>query len=352
MFEYFISRNGTDMDSFLSLQTVCKKIQFLVNLPLVWQRIPLVHPIDRSLNLSCFRFHAERNRGTEGVCYEAFCRKKKEFLAIKRARVYPEIEGIPYYMMREIAALKKISHPNVCPLQFVHLHKSKLYLFFPFVPLTLCELLPSKDVEEVELDDLVPKPVVQSLMEQLLQAVRYCHSRGIIHRNIKPKHLLVIPGPDPAYPLEGSRLQLADFALARIIDHPPHPYTSEVITLWYRPPEILMGQRNYTAAVDMWSCGCIFAELLQGRPLFLGLCEIDQLLQIFSKLGLPNEHNWEDFTAMPHYQSDLFPRWEESRLEGQLREYTSSIELDLLQQVLYLFATLVLFPSNSTSFLS
>jgi serine/threonine protein kinase len=86
---------------------------------------------------------------------------------------------------------------------------------------------------------------------------------GIIHRNIKPKHLLIHSGPDINNPLYKCTLQLADFALARILDHPPHPYTTEVITLWYRPPEILMGQKNYTAAVDVWSCGCIFAELLQ-----------------------------------------------------------------------------------------
>jgi serine/threonine protein kinase len=187
-------------------------------------------------------------------------------------------------MMREIAALKQISHPNVCPLEAVHLNKFKLYLVFPFIQLTLGDVLPSKDNEEANFKASVTKSQVNSMMRQLFCAVDHCHQRGIIHRNIKPKHLLLIPGPNPGDRLEGCQLQLADFALARILDHPPHQYTSEVITLWYRPPEILMGQKNYTAgsificlhasftynlsilssAVDIWSCGCIFAELLQG----------------------------------------------------------------------------------------
>lgn len=122
-------------------------------------------------------------------------------------------------------------------------------------------------------------------MGQLVSAVDYCHSRGILHRNLKPKHVLVIPGPDPSDPLgmlpssvalplliatEGVVIQLADFALVRTLTTPPKKLTSEVITLWYRPPEILMGQRNYTAAVDIWSIGCIFAELIQGRAIFEG----------------------------------------------------------------------------------
>lgn len=119
-------------------------------------------------------------------------------------------------------------------------------------------------------------------MGQLVSAVDYCHCRGILHRNLKPKHILVLPGPNPADPLgtfhpfnthpflEQAVIQLADFALVRTLTTPPKKLTSEVITLWYRPPEILMGQRNYTAAVDIWSIGCIFAELIQGKAIFEG----------------------------------------------------------------------------------
>jgi serine/threonine protein kinase len=144
---------------------------------------------------------------------------------------------------------------------------------------------------------------------QLVDALAYCHRRGIVHRNLKPKHLLVIPGPCELHPLEKAVLKIADFALTRVLDQSKKDYTSEVITLWYRPPEILMGQRKYTAAVDMWSVGCIFAEMLQGDPLFTGLCEINQLFQIFCKLGLPDQDSWPEFMSLPHWQANVFPEW-------------------------------------------
>ncbi len=82
-----------------------------------------------------------------------------------------------------------------------------------------------------------------------------------------------------------------------------------MITLWYRPPEILMGEKFYSAAVDIWSMGCIYAEMLQGKPLFTGLCEIDQLFQIFYKMGTPSKDVWPSFSSLPHYQGQLFPDW-------------------------------------------
>lgn len=286
---YFVCPLDIQIESFLQIQIISRRFHLLANSQNLWIHIPMIKPVDKSLNLNSFKFIALKNSGTEGKCYQAYSRKLQKSFAIKRARVYPDHEGIPYYMMREMAALKKISHKNICPLEMIHLNKFKLYLFFPYVEISLCDLLPNKDIDELDDRHRMLNPShIQDIFGQLLQAVNYCHSRGIIHRNIKPKHLLIVPGPNPQDILQGCTLQLADFALARILDHPPHPYTSEVITLWYRPPEILMGQKNYTAAVDIWSCGCIFAEMLQGKPLFLGLCEIDQLLQIFFKLGVPN----------------------------------------------------------------
>lgn len=93
--------------------------------------------------------------------------------------------------------------------------------------------------------------------------------------------------------------------------------TLQVITLWYRPPEILLGQRNYSTAVDVWSIGCIFAELMEGRPLFAGVCEIDQLFQIFNKMGTPSEDVWPKYPTLPHFQNSLFPNWEVVRTAYQ-----------------------------------
>merc|ERR1711871_838079 len=163
----------------------------------------------------------------------------------------------------------------------------------------------------------VQKHQICSLTHQLLDAVNYCHKRGIVHRNLKPKHLLIIPGNGPD-PLDNAQIKLADFALVRIIGHPPKKFTSEVITLWYRPPEILMGLKDYSTAVDVWSVGCIFAEMIEGEPLFMGVTEIDQLFQIFYKMGTPSSDAWPAFTSMPNYQKALFPQWSESRLYGMM----------------------------------
>jgi serine/threonine protein kinase len=98
--------------------------------------------------------------------------------------------------------------------------------------------------------------------------------------------------------------QISDFALVRMTSYPLRAYTSEVVTLWYRPPEILMGVAEYTQAVDMWSVGCVLAEMARGRALFTGISEIDQLFQIFNYLGTPTEETWPGFNRAPHRFSD------------------------------------------------
>ncbi len=186
-------------------------------------------------------------------------------------------------MLRELAALKDICHPNISTLRCVNLHKSKLVLLFDYFEYTLHDIL-STDVYGSHDDKIgIAEPVAKSLMKQLLEAVAYCHSHGILHRNIKPKHLL-ISTPSHDLPnknrLNHAHLLLSDFALVRLMSYPRREYTSEVVTLWYRPPEILMGQRFYTEQVDVWSVGCVFGEILCGRPLFTGISEVDQLFQV------------------------------------------------------------------------
>ena len=120
------------------------------------------------------------------------------------------------------------------------------------------------------------KPLIQSLMYQMLAGMDYCHARGIMHRDLKPQNLLVD---------KRNVLKLADFGLARAFMIPVRAYTHEVVTLWYRAPEILLGQRAYAPAVDMWSIGCIFAELVNRKPLWPGDSEIDELFRIFRCVG-------------------------------------------------------------------
>jgi serine/threonine protein kinase len=110
---------------------------------------------------------------------------------------------------------------------------------------------------------------------------------------------------------DGQTLKLADFGLARLSGLPNGPYTYEVVTLWYRAPELLLGASRYSAAVDVWSVGCIFAEMATGLPLFPGRSDIDQLIKIFQRRGTPNPStNWHGVDRMPHYNPE-FPKWPE-----------------------------------------
>ena len=127
-------------------------------------------------------------------------------------------------------------------------------------------------------------------------------------------------------------MQVSDFALVRATGLPRRVYTTEVVTLWYRPPEILMGLRGYSPAVDIWSIGCIFAEMSQGKPLFTGISEIDQLFQIFSKLSTPTDQDWPEFRRLPNFHFE-FPNWTLRPL-SRLFPKLSAAGLDLMTKLL------------------
>lgn len=133
----------------------------------------------------------------------------------------------------------------------------------------------------------------------MLRGLDFCHSRSVIHRDLKPQNLLI----DRA-----GVLKLADFGLARAFCIPIRTYTHEVVTLWYRAPEILLGQRQYGLPVDMWSVGCIFAEMVNRRPIWPGDSEIDELYRIFRTLGTPTPEVWPGVDKLPDYKA-TFPKW-------------------------------------------
>lgn len=143
------------------------------------------------------------------------------------------------------------------------------------------------------------------MLYQVLLGMDFCHSCGVMHRDLKPQNLLVSGK---------TGLKLADFGLARAFMIPIRTYTHEVITLWYRAPEILLGQKAYSPAVDMWSIGTIFAEMVNRRPLWPGDSEIDELFRIFRTLGTPDETVWSGVSSLPDYMPS-FPRWPAKAME-------------------------------------
>lgn len=170
-----------------------------------------------------------------------------ESIALKKIRLDSEDEGIPSTAIREISLLKELQHPNVVSLRdVVHHDFKKLYLVFEYLDQDLKKYM---DSQTAPLDLML----VKSYMQQLLKGIAFCHSHRTLHRDLKPQNLLI--------DRQGA-LKLADFGLARAFGVPVRPYTHEVVTLWYRAPEILLGTKEYSTPVDIWAAGCIFAELV------------------------------------------------------------------------------------------
>ncbi|GBC05884.1 hypothetical protein RclHR1_00650003 [Rhizophagus clarus] len=231
--------------------------------------------------------------GTYGVVYKAEEKKTGRVVALKKMRLESQNdEGVPCTAMREIAILKETNNKNVVKLlDTIHADK-KLYLVFEYLDMDLkryMEMTPNQ----------FPAEIIKKLLFQLVSGVHYCHSRRILHRDLKPQNLLID---------SNGNLKLADFGLARACSIPMRAYTHEVVTLWYRAPEILLGSPQYSTGVDMWSVGCIFAEILKKVALFKGDSEIDQIFKIFSFLGTPNESLWPGVTNLPNFNV-TFPYW-------------------------------------------
>ncbi|KAL1960111.1 hypothetical protein VTO42DRAFT_283 [Malbranchea cinnamomea] len=265
--------------------------------------------------------------GTYGVVYKARdLTHPNRIVALKKIRLEAEDEGVPSTAIREISLLKEMHDPNIVRLlNIVHADGHKLYLVFEFLDLDLKKYMEALPVSEGGRGKALPdgssmdmnrlglgEAMVKKFMSQLVQGIRYCHSHRVLHRDLKPQNLLI--------DREGN-LKLADFGLARAFGVPLRTYTHEVVTLWYRAPEILLGGRQYSTGVDMWSVGAIFAEMCTRKPLFPGDSEIDEIFKIFKVLGTPDERTWPGVTSFPDFKTS-FPKWKRE----DLRKYVPGLE--------------------------
>ena len=254
--------------------------------------------------------------GTYGVVYKCKVKDTNDYVALKKIRLENEDEGIPSTSIREISILKQLRHPNIVYLiDLIHGEK-KLYLVFEYMDHDLKKFL------DINNGPLTPE-LVKSYLYQILIAINFCHSKRILHRDLKPQNLLID---------KDGIIKVADFGLARSFGIPIKTLTHEILTLWYRAPEILLGQKEYSTPVDMWSIGLIFYEMAHRKPLFAGDCEIDQIFKIFQMFGTPNESTWPGVTRLPEFKL-TFPQFKGKGISAYNRNI-DHVGLDLLSKMI------------------
>ncbi|KAK0144885.1 Cyclin-dependent kinase 13 [Merluccius polli] len=236
--------------------------------------------------------------GTYGQVYKAKDKDTAEMVALKKVRLDNEKEGFPITAIREIKILRQLNHKSIINMKEIVTDKEDaldfkndkgaFYLVFEYMDHDLMGLLESGLVHFNENH-------IKSFMRQLLEGLDYCHKKNFLHRDIKCSNILLN---------NKGQIKLADFGLARLYNsEESRPYTNKVITLWYRPPELLLGEERYTPAIDVWSCGCILGELFTKKPIFQANQELAQLELISRICGSPCPAAWPDVIKLPFFNT-------------------------------------------------
>ncbi|MFS8000486.1 putative protein-serine/threonine kinase CMGC-CDK-PITSLRE family [Helianthus anomalus] len=224
------------------------------------------------------------SEGTYGVVHRARDMKTGDIVALKKVKMAGAREGFPVTALREINILGMLQHPSLVEMKEVVMDDfDGVYMVMEYVDHEL------KGYME-RMKQPFSSSEVKRLMIQLLEGVSYLHDNYVMHRDLKTSNLLLN---------NDGELKVCDYGMSRQYASPLKPYTSLVVTLWYRAPELLLGMKNYSTAVDMWSVGCIMAELLSKKPLFDGSKEPEQIDKIFRTLGTPNDTIWPGYSKLP-----------------------------------------------------
>ncbi|KAI8836417.1 serine/threonine-protein kinase pef1, partial [Chytriomyces cf. hyalinus JEL632] len=255
--------------------------------------------------------------GTYATVFKGQNKLTHDIVALKEIHLDPE-EGAPSTAIREISLMKELRQNNIVKLYDVIHNEKTLTLVFEYMDQDL-----KKYMDTQGHNGALPPALCKTFLYQLLKGIAFCHDNRVLHRDLKPQNLLI-----------NSRMELkiADFGLARAFGIPVNTFSNEVVTLWYRAPDVLLGSRNYSTSIDIWSTGCIMAEIYSGKPLFPGKTNEDQLLRIFKLLGTPTEQTWPHVTEMPEYKA-TFPSYPAQSLSQRL-PMMDQIALDLLNRMI------------------
>ncbi|KAL5344518.1 negative regulator of the PHO system [Pseudogymnoascus australis] len=270
-------------------------------------------------NPSSFQQLEKLGEGTYATVFKGRNRQTGELVALKEIHLDSE-EGTPSTAIREISLMKELKHPNILSLHDVIHTESKLMLVFEYMDTDL------KRYMDTTGDRGALNPAtIKSFMHQLLKGIDFCHTNRVLHRDLKPQNLLINAK---------GQLKLGDFGLARAFGIPVNTFSNEVVTLWYRAPDVLLGSRTYNTSIDIWSAGCIMAEMYTGRPLFPGTTNEDQLVRIFRIMGTPSERSWPGISQFSEYKPNL-QVFNTQDLRAILPQIDPS-GIDLLQRMLQL----------------
>jgi serine/threonine protein kinase len=281
-------------------------------------------------NVDLYEILTKIGEGTYGEVFKARDKQTGELCALKKVRLENEKEGFPITAVREIQILRQLTHTNIVNLKEIVMdartiadirNDTSFYLVFEYCDHDLFGLLDSGLIQ-FNLDHIA------SFMHQLMSGLAYCHTRKFLHRDIKCSNILLN---------NNGQIKLADFGLARLYnaDDKERPYTNKVITLWYRPPELLLGEERYGPAIDIWSCGCILGELFQRRPLFQAQREDDQLEMISRLCGSPTPAVWPDVIHLPLFNTLKQKKSYRRKLREEF-QYLPEPALDLFDRMLEL----------------
>ncbi|CAH1640582.1 unnamed protein product [Spodoptera littoralis] len=280
--------------------------------------------LNDSRSITEFQFLNKIDEGSYGVVYRALDKSTDNIVALKRLKDLNEREGFSIAAQRELNTLLKLRHPNIVAGReiVVGSRKTEVFLLMEYVPQQLKSFLRSMRQN----DRMFFPEQVKCLMTQLLQGVQHLHDNNIIHRDLKTDNILLT---------QDGVLKLADFGLAREYGFPLQQYTPAVGTRWYRAPELLLLSPEYSTPVDMWSVGCIFAELINLKALFRGKSEVDQLNKIFMVLGTPSDAIWPGYSSLPTVRNIIFEDYPPGGLRKKIsRHYFSDSGLSLLEGLL------------------
>jgi cyclin-dependent kinase 12/13 len=287
-------------------------------------------------DVTVFQRRQQVGEGTYGSVFVGADKKTGEVVALKRINTEEEENGFPITAIREVKILKALNHPNVVELKEIVTSKDSgdipknVFMVFEYLEFDLTGIIETPEIK-------LTQDHVKSWSKQLLSGVHYMHVNKIIHRDLKSSNLLIN---------RKGELKIADWGLARSWNPEMKRLTNRVITLWYRPPELLLGAVEYTPKIDMWSVGCIIAEMFRRGGLLKGSNESTQLDLIFRLMGHPTYEEWPNVDKLcplwknykPQEECDILPR--KLREELKTRLPTNAISwmtphaMDLIENLL------------------